>query len=200
MKKPLWVWWGRRLSLLFFVLAVLAFGHSGYVYVKAWVSQHLLSHAWQRSLAQGKAIKPWNWADTYPVGRLLVPRLNQDQILLQGTSGRVLAFGPGHQAGTPLPGESGNVVVAGHRDTHFAFLAQLKAGDLTYLQGADGVLVGYRIVSTQVISAREVKWLEDEPLDMLTLITCYPFEGASPQTDQRYLVRAVRVPDTLASI
>jgi sortase A len=63
------------------------------------------------------------------VARLVVPSEDVEMIVLAGASGRTLAFGPGHLKGTPLPGQAGNAVISGHRDTHFAFLARLHLAD-----------------------------------------------------------------------
>ena len=71
-------------------------------------------------------------------------------MVLAGASGRTLAFGPGHVDGTPLPGEHGNAVVSGHRDTHFAFLRDLRCGDVLEVQTAAAAL--------RATSSRTSKW------------------------------------------
>jgi len=96
---------------------------------KAAIAQVLLERAFDRSLATGRPVKPWPWADTWPVARITFPRLGRAVIVLDGASGQALAFGPGHVAGTPDAGERGTAVYAAHRDTHFALLGQLRAGD-----------------------------------------------------------------------
>jgi sortase A len=104
-------------------------GHGLWIYAKAELAQHLLQRAWARTLAGERAVKPWPWADTWPVARIRLPAHGIDLIVLDGVSGRTLAFGPGHMPGTPLPGRAGVTVIAGHRDTHFRFLRDVQAGD-----------------------------------------------------------------------
>jgi sortase A len=94
-----------------------------------------------------------------------------------GADGAAMAFGPGHVSGTPLPGEAGNSVIGGHLDTHLAFLAKLKPGDMLIAERADGRRVSYRV------SAMEV-------LDRLTLVTCYPFDAWRAGGSQRYVLVA----------
>ena len=101
-------------------------GSAGYIHAKAWLAQVLLARAWTATLAGEARVRPWPWADTWPIARLQVPALGVDRIVLAGASGRTLAFGPGHLAGTPLPGEKGTSVLAGHRDTHFAWIGDLR--------------------------------------------------------------------------
>ncbi len=104
-------------------------GHAAWIEAKARLAQHLVRRAWDRERAGGGDERPWPWADTHPVARLHVPGRDVDLMVLAGASGRTMAFGPGHLSGTPLPGEAGNAVVSGHRDTHFAFLRELRVGD-----------------------------------------------------------------------
>ena len=99
----------RTRRMLVFGLAAMAIwqaGEAAYIHAKAWLAQRLIASAWNRSLASGAAAKPWPWADTYPVARLEAPRQKQSLMVLAGSSGRTLAFGPGHVEGTPLPGET----------------------------------------------------------------------------------------------
>ena len=103
-------------------------GSGGWIYMKAQLAQVLLQGAWAGTLAGQQDVKPWPWADTWPIARLVVPSLGIDQIVLEGAYGRTLAFGPGHVESTgPLEG-SDNFILTGHRDTHFQFLEQLRAG------------------------------------------------------------------------
>ena len=94
-----------------------------YIPAKAVVAQQLLQLAWERAQDGARAARSWPWADTPPVARLIVPELDIDQIVLEGASGRTLAFGPGVLPGSVPPGDAGHIVISGHRDTHFRFLA-----------------------------------------------------------------------------
>ena len=88
---------------------------------------------WPSSCSIGRGSDGWRGgrcgtrpgADMRPLARLRQPRLDVTQVVLDGASGRVLAFGPGHVTGSALPGVNGNIVISGHRDTHFRWLRDL---------------------------------------------------------------------------
>ena len=101
-------------------------GHGAYIPAKAWVAQELMQQAWRRARDGDQQPRPWPWADTWPVARLSAKGGDIELIVLAGESGRTLAFGPGHLSASVLPGQQGNSVIAGHRDTHFQFLQLLN--------------------------------------------------------------------------
>jgi sortase A len=186
----------RAQNLLFLGLvsvSVWQTGEAAYIQAKAWLAQRLIAAAWDRSLASGAAVKPWPWADTFPVARLEAPRQGAVLMVLAGASGRTLAFGPGHVDGTPLPGDPGNAVISGHRDTHFAFLRELRSGDLLVVHSASGRLVRYIVSGIEVVRNKDVRVLLDTGDDRLTLVTCYPFDSPMPGGSLRYVVVATRV-------
>src|SRR6266699_4036273 len=130
---------------LLLALAGLAlFGQGAYIHAKAFVAQILLQRAFTETIASGRATKPWAWADTWPVARIEVKRLNASAIVLAGSSGQALAFGPGHVELTADAGERGVVVYAAHRDTHFRFLRDVVAGDEIDVTRSDGRKFHYR--------------------------------------------------------
>lgn len=159
---------------------------------KTLLMQRLIARAWNRSLATGAAVKPWPWADVFPVARLEAPRQGAALMVLAGASGRTPAFGPGHVEGTPLPGDPGNAVVSGQRDTHFAFLRELRSGDTLVVHSASGRVVRYVVSGIEVVRNKDVRVLLDTGDDRLTLVTCYPFDGAVPGGPLRYVVVATR--------
>jgi sortase A len=166
-------------------------GHAMWIEAKARLAQHLVRRAWAEEQAGGGDVRPWPWADTHPVARLVVPGQDVDLLVLDGASGRTMAFGPGHMSGTPLPGEVGNAVVSGHRDTHFAFLRRLRAGDVLLVERRDGRRRRY-VVSRALVVDRRDTWVVEETDDTrLTLVTCYPFDAIRPGGPLRYVVSAV---------
>jgi len=165
-------------------------GLGAYIHAKAILAQLLLETAWSETIRVRKEVKPWPWADTWPVGRLTVPGLGISRIVLAGASGSSLAFGPGHLFGSALPGKAGNIVIAGHRDTHFRFLQALKPGDEIRLQSDSGVTNSYRVCETRVVMQDEYRYLYPSGTDMLTLITCYPFDAIQPGGPLRFVVVA----------
>ena len=172
--------------------------HGLWIHAKAVLAQHLLNSAWQHTLAQRAAsrqprVLPWPWADTWPVARLQVPRLDVDLVVLAGDNGRTLAFGPGHRFGTAAPGASGLSVISAHRDTHFAFLRRVRSDDLLRLVTWRGEQRQYRVVDTAVIEARRDLALRADDGATLALVTCYPFDTTTPGSPLRYVVTAREV-------
>lgn len=116
-----------------------------WIHTKAWLAQILLERAWSRTLAGEERPRPWPWADTWPVGRLLMPAHAVDLIVLAEASGRTLAFGPGHVSSTASPGAPGTMLLTGHRDTHFRFLQEVTVGERLEVVGRDGRRDYYRV-------------------------------------------------------
>jgi len=85
-------------------------GQGAWIHAKAALAQVLLDRAFAQTVATGENVKPWSWADTWPVARIDVPRLGARTIVLHGSSGQALAFGPGHVERTPDAGEPGIAV------------------------------------------------------------------------------------------
>jgi sortase A len=157
--------------------------------VKAIVAQKLLHSAWEETVRTGVSVKPWPWADSWPVARLRVERLGIDHIVLEGDSGEVLAFGPGRLTNSAVVGSSGNCILAGHRDTSFTFLQELEPGDTVNLEGASGRSYTFQVTSAHVRNNHGL-FIEQSDSPWLTMITCYPFNAIKPGTDQRYVVFA----------
>jgi sortase A len=185
----------RRAGLL--LLLALAAGHgarAAWIEAKARLAQHLVRAAWERAQQGASDARPWPWADTRPVARLVVPGQRVDLFVLAGSSGRTMAFGPGHVSGTARPGEPGNSVVSGHRDTHFAFLRRLREGDEILVERPDGRWVRYAVRAARVVDRRDTRVLADDPGETrLTLLTCWPFDALRPGGRLRYVVTAVSV-------
>ena len=167
-----------------------AFGHGVYIHVKAQLAQVLLHAAWDRTRETGLASKPWPWADTHPVTRLLAPAQGADLLVLAGASGRTLAFGPGHLDGSAQPGEPGNAVITAHRDTHFRFLKEVVVGDEIVVERANGDQRRFRIRIHYVADYRELRLPRDTMVPTLTLVTCYPFDAMGAGGPLRYVVIA----------
>ena len=176
------------------VIGLVLFGQGIWIHAKAVLAQILLERAFAQTLATGKTIKPWAWADTWPVARIEVPRLKKRIIVLDGSSGQALAFGPGHVALSPDAGEPGTAIYSAHRDTHFAFLADLAIGNEIRIRRRDGALFRFRVTGTEV-----VRWDASgiDPLAPgrnLVLTTCWPLDAKTPGP-LRYLVHAAIMDD-----
>lgn len=165
-------------------------GQGAYIPAKAWLAQELMQRAWNRASAGNAKPVPWPWADTWPVARLSAKSGNVDLIVLEGGSGRTLAFGPGHLSASSLPGQPGNSVIAGHRDTHFSFLRDVEIGETLFLETADGHRYYYRVSGIDVVDSRRGSLVLDTNEPVLTLVTCYPFNARAPGGPLRYVVTA----------
>ncbi len=164
--------------------------NGGYIHAKATLAQYLLEAAWSESVLGQKEVKPWPWADTWPVARLEVPGLGINRIVLAGANGSSLAFGPGRLLNPHGGREFSNTMIAGHRDTHFEFLKHLRRGDVLELHSLDGHRDTYVVQETLVTNKNDRSWLNIDGEKRLTLITCYPFDAIRPGGPLRYLVLA----------
>ncbi|MEM7584903.1 MAG: class GN sortase [Acidobacteriota bacterium] len=181
---------GLAPALILTGLAMTAWG--AYLPAKAGLGQHLLQQAWERAQITGVVQRPWPWAQTWPVARLRAPAHGIDQIVLEGADGESMAWAPGRVSGSANLRESaGNVALAGHRDTHFAFLRDLVPGDVLVLSDIEGRRRSYRVEETLVVDQTAVEVLGATSEATLTLITCYPFDAVRPGGPLRYVVRAV---------
>jgi sortase A len=140
---------------------------------------------------------PVTLAEGALVGRIELPRLGVSTLVLQGVSPLTLRRGVGHIPGTSLPQEGGNVGLAGHRDTVFRALRDVRVGDTAVLKTPAGTW-RYQVDWTRVVEPDEVSVLAASASPELTLVTCYPFYyiGSAPQ---RFIVRAHRLDEPSAS-
>ena len=155
--------WGIATSLIGAVLAAKA----AFIPAKALAAQVLLERAFERSQFGDAKQRLWPWADLFPIARIRVPRLDKSAVVVDSATGQGLAFGPAHLTSSAPLGTSGVAVIAGHRDTHFAFLRDVVVGDTVVLTLPNG---------------REI----------LALVTCYPLDGVR-RTRQRLVVWAEQV-------
>jgi sortase A len=126
------------------------------------------------------------------VGSLEIPRIGVSVMVVEGVDNSDLKRAAGHIPGTALPWESGNVGIAGHRDTFFRPLRSIQRGDKITVRTLQGEY-HYRVVSTSVVRPQDIQVLYPAGRDSLTMVTCFPFEyvGSAPK---RFIVRAERAP------
>ncbi len=180
----------KVLLLLLPLCGMWQIGSASYIHAKAILAQVLLETAWDNTRNGQQEVKPWPWADTWPICRLTVPRLGINRIVLAGASGSSLAFGPGHLFGSSSPGQQGNIVIAGHRDTHFRFLRAIQQGEIIHLKTVTGDTLQYEVIETKIVHEKEIEYLVSTQENKLTLVTCYPFDAIRPGGPLRYLVIA----------
>jgi len=124
------------------------------------------------------------------LGRIEIPRVGLKSMILEGVSQRTLALAVGHVPGTALPGNEGNVGLAGHRDTFFRALRGVQPGDTILLTTLSGSYE-YQVKSCEVVTPHDTHVLADSGEPALTLVTCYPFHYLGP-APERFIVHAVR--------
>ncbi|MDT8069569.1 MAG: class D sortase [Terriglobia bacterium] len=128
------------------------------------------------------------FTDGSVLGRIEIRRIGVSVIVMEGTDRRTLQRAVGHIAGTSLPGQPGNIAIAGHRDTFFRELRNLRLGDEITLTTLDGSLV-YEVDSMKVVAADNTAVLNHSTRSDLTLVTCYPFYFVGP-APRRFVVHA----------
>lgn len=174
---------------------VLCLGESAWIHTKASVAQTLIGAAWRREQAGTRRAQPWPWADTRPLAQLTfgegadAPTFT----VLEGSSGRNLAFGPAHDPASVMPGEAGNSVIEGHRDTHFSVLRDIKVGDIVHVETLESRSLRFLVTDIRVVDSRHARISLHADGARLTLVTCYPFDAVAPGGPLRWIVTADRV-------
>jgi sortase A len=176
--------------------------HAIWLPVKAWLSEQLISYSWHQTIDLQKKIKPWPWADTFPIAELLFERLNKSVVVLNGGDPTTLAFSAGAIAPFNQATSTQPFVVAGHRDSHFSFLNEVVMNDLISLADKHGQSQLYQVEAIDIVDAStgELPVLADS--SQLILITCYPFTdignivtntGTDAGSNERYVITAKRL-------
>jgi sortase A len=202
-----------RCQYTFLIVGIVSLGYSLFVVAKAaryqaWAYRQLEQQRTARAAESSPArlstpasmphpgrMQTASFADRSVVGRIQIPRIHLSAMIAEGTSGLVLEEAAGHVSGSALPGQSGNVVIAAHRDTFFRRLGQVRTGDKIELTTPDGEYF-YRVRYTDIVGPDAAWVLRPTPDQTLTLVTCYPFNyvGAAPE---RFVVHAQRLPAPL---
>jgi len=198
-KEPLRriVKWAQR---ALFACAILLLGYCGFALVDAWIFQRRASGDLDRLLRARAASEgapqaapasaPAIAADGL-IGRIEIPRLLVSAVVVEGVDKTALRRAVGHIPGTALPGEPGNVGLAGHRDTFFRPLKDLRIKDRIRFSTLSGEL-NYEVESLKVVAPEDVGVLASSGENVLTLVTCYPFYFVGP-APKRWIVRARQV-------
>ncbi len=172
-----------------------------YIILKAHLAQILIANAWEANLASHHPReKPWPWADMRPIARMELPRQQKQLYILDNDSNRTLAFGPGLRTNSSRPGQGGNTVISGHRDTHFAALRDIEPNELIEIQTIDGRLLSYRVSGLRIVDQSDAWVAAEHGIDELTLVTCWPFDALTPRGPERLIVSAERIHQSVRKI
>jgi sortase A len=189
--------WSRD---VFLVVGILILGYCGFVLLDAKVYQASETRHFQQQI---KDLKPaiasegsvhevsFHPLTGKPLGEIELTRIGVTAMILEGTDDRTLRRAVGHIPGTPLPGQPGNVAIAGHRDTFFRALRNVHQDDEITLMTLDGSY-RYRVDSISVVGPEDTQVLDNSGGDILTLVTCYPFYFVGP-APRRFIVRAQKL-------
>jgi sortase A len=175
----------RGAFYIFLAVGILALGYAAYVVVDAHAYQAYEQSKFENASPGQSAVL---LKEGGVIGEIQVPRLHLKAIVVQGDSHTILRRAVGHIPETALPGNPGNVALAGHRDTFFRPLRNIRRGDAITFKTPAGAFQ-YVVESTVVVAASEVGVLEASTGHTLTLITCFPFDyvGRAPN---RFVVRS----------
>jgi sortase A len=152
-------------------------------------ARELPADAWRPSILEPPS------PDDSLIGVLTIPSVNLSVAIVEGDDDQALRIAAGHLADTPLPWDEGNSAFAGHRDTFFNPLQDLRVGDEMSLATRHGTF-RYRVVVVTIVAPDDLSVLGPTGNVSLTLITCYPFSYLGP-APQRFIVQADRVTPSL---
>lgn len=194
---------------LFLVAGILAVGFAAYSYAARYIYQAYENREFDRALVAKNVAPslPGASAEQRPstaspralIGRIAIPRLGISAMVKEGIDYRTLGLAVGHIPATAMPGETGNVGLAGHRDNLFRSLKDVARDDEITLTTLDNTYT-YRVASFSIVNPEDVSVLAPRDSEKtLTLITCYPFYfvGHAPK---RFVVRARQVMITAAAV
>ena len=182
-----WLYAAVPLTAAFFSLLVLA--QALWIPLKAELAQRLIERSWQATLNGNAQSRPWPWADTRTVTGITCNRYGIRQLVLEGNSGRNLAFGPVFLDGTS---NGRDIVISGHRDTHFRFLAALQAGDRIQVSTRNSSQ-WFAVQEMEVVDSRRQELVIEPGVSRISLVTCFPFDSLRPGGPLRYVVTALPV-------
>lgn len=186
----------RRVEYALWIAGALTTGFCAGVFLETHIYQSLLNRRLEEQLRAQRPQAPVNPPHARRplgslVGRIEIPRLGFQAIVLEGSDSSTLRVAVGHIPETAQPGETGNFVLGGHRDTFFRPLKGIRDGDEVDMVTPTGNY-RYNVQWTQVVSPSETDVLKPTREPSLTLVTCYPFQfiGSAPQ---RFIVRARQI-------
>lgn len=175
--------WRQALPALLVIVGIVLLVYVSSQYGEMYFAQRRLAHEWAAQQMHAKTSGPETAqpADDGLV-RLEIPKISLDSVVVEGTTHKALLLGPGHIETTPEPGESGNAVISGHRDTFFRHIHELEKGDVVEVRRG-GQTYRYEVTDKKVVEPEDVSVLEPTRDTELTLITCYPtyYIGPAPK-------------------
>lgn len=175
----------RHLPVVLVVVGAVLLAYVSWSYGSMYVEQRRLAREWERQqnappTTQQTEAQPASYDDG--LTKLSVPKIDLESVVVEGTSHHDLLLGPGHLKDTPAPGETGNAVISGHRDTFFRHIGDLVMGDEMLVQRG-GRTYRYKVTGKKVVEPTDLSVLKPTKDAEMTLITCYPtyYIGPAPK-------------------
>ncbi len=178
----------RGAYYFFLASGILAMGYAGFVFADSHAYQALETKKFKQA---GLLSELHILVEGEVIGEIQVPRLGLKAIVVQGDSPANLKRAVGHLSKSALPGEWGNVALAGHRDTFFRTLRDIRLGDEIKFKTRERSFE-YLVESIEVVAPTDIRVLESSTGHDLTLLTCFPFHYVGPAPN-RFVVRAREV-------
>lgn len=164
------------------IIGIALLGYVGSQYWEMYRSQKNLEAEWERQATGINNPGQASISSDQMLTRLVISKINMDAIVVEGASRKELSDGPGHMTETATPGEIGNAVITGHRDTFFRHIYELTKGDHIEVR-RNGHVFTYQVTGKRIVEPEDVSVIKPTKDPQLTLITCYPtyYIGPAPQ-------------------
>lgn len=172
------------------IAGIAALAYASYVLASAYLYQALEGPRFDRPLVGSP---PLVLTTGTVIGQIQIPRIGLKAVIAEGDSPQILRRSVGHLPRTALPGQKGNIALAGHRDSFFRPLRNIKVGDEVLIKTHTDVFQ-YSVTDSAVVDPHDLGPLRSSEIHELTLITCFPFEYIGP-APKRFIVRAREVPN-----
>jgi sortase A len=172
----------QGISLAFLLLGLVLIGYVAGQYWGMYHAQRQLEAQWEKQVAAVNAPGLPQLSPAEMLTKVSIPKINLDAIVVEGTTRKQLALGPAHITETAFPGETGNAVITGHRDTFFRHIYELQKGDTVFVR-RNGEVFKYEVTEKKIVKPEDVSVLKQTSDAQLTLITCYPtyYIGPAPE-------------------
>ena len=191
----------RAIERILLLIGVVSLGYFVYVVTESYLYQAIENRELNAILASAPVssvhVSRPRPAPGSMIGRIEIPRLGVSAIIRAGSDARTLRLAVGHITGTAFPGESGNIGLAGHRDTFFRRLRDIRVDDEIRIVTPEETYA-FHVERTSVVKPRDTWVLNETATPVLTLVTCYPFTYVGSAPD-RFIVRASQRPGRIAS-
>ncbi|HTC93182.1 MAG TPA: class D sortase [Terriglobales bacterium] len=187
------------MRLLPFLIGIALLLYVGEQYGMMFAEQRRLAQEWERQKSAPLTVLQSRAATSQDqLTRLQIPKINLDAVIVEGTRHRQLAVAPGHMTDTPAPGEAGNAVITGHRDTFFRHIYELQRGDSIVVQ-RDGKTFNFEVTGKQIVQPDDLSVIRPSDDSRLTLITCYPTYYIGPAPERLVVFSKLKLQDGAAS-